>query len=142
MHKRILAGLAAAGIMCAAGSAAANGELLSGDVYESVEAQVERDGSALLGPFVSTSSRCRKTADSRAWIIEAPRYGRASIIKKRGEIAFGDGAAYAHCNDRPIAGTTVRYQPMRGFVGNDSFVFTVRFSDGEVRTKRVSVHVE
>ncbi|BDV34613.1 hypothetical protein [Methylocystis iwaonis] len=121
---------------------AGTGELLSADASETVDANIERNGGALLGPFVTTSARCRKTADSAAWIIEAPRYGRAAVVKKRGEIAYGDEHRYAYCNDRPISGTMIRYRPARGFAGDDTFVFTLRFSDGEVRTKRVNVHVE
>lgn len=143
MRNRNSGRLLAIGILLSSAPAlAATGELLSGDAYETVDAQVERDGGALLGPFASTSHRCRKTSDAQAWITEAPRYGRAQIIKKRGEIAFEEGEPYAHCNDRPISSTTIRYRPYRGFVGDDTFVFTLRFSDGEVRTKRVNVHVE
>ncbi|WP_330082626.1 hypothetical protein [Methylocystis iwaonis] len=126
----------------AAPSLAGTGELLSGDASETVDANIERNGGALLGPFVTTSARCRKTADSAAWIIEAPRYGRAAVVKRRGEIAYGDDHRYAYCNDRPISGTMIRYRPAAGFTGDDTFVFTLRFSDGEVRTKRVNVHVE
>ncbi len=116
--------------------------MLSGDAYETVDAQVVRNGVALLGPFATTSSRCRKTAEARAWILQSPRYGKASVIKRRGDIAFEEGKPYAHCNDRPISGTTVRYMPARGFAGEDTFVFRIVFSDGEIRTKRVNVLVE
>ncbi|WP_457796537.1 hypothetical protein [Methylocystis sp. S23] len=127
----------------AAGPAlAATGELLSGDAYETVDTQVERDGGVFLGPFSTTSAGCRKTGDSRARVLESPRYGRVAIVKQRGEIAFGEGEPYAHCNDRPLSGTTIRYRPARGFVGDDAFVFQIVFPDGEVRMKRVNVHVE
>jgi len=145
MRKKIFGGLLAVGISFAAMAApaiAGNGELLSGDAYETVDAQVERDGGVLLGPFSTTSAHCRKTGDSRAWILERPRYGQVAIIKHKGEIAFEEGEPYAHCNDRALTGTTIRYRPSRGFVGDDTFVFTVRFPDGEVRAKRVNVHVE
>jgi hypothetical protein len=138
--------LAAASALAAtfvAGSASAGeGAMLSGDAYETVEAQIERDGAAFLGPFVTTSAKCRKTSDSRGWILEPPRYGRAAVVERRGEIAYGEDQRYAYCNDLGVTGTMIRYAPARGFVGEDSFVFRVKFRDGEVRTKRVNVHVE
>lgn len=143
MHKTIFGRFLAAGMTILAPPAiAASGELLSGDAYETVDTQVERDGGVFLGPFSTTSARCRKTGDSRAWIVEAPRYGRVAIIRQKGEIAFEEGAPFAHCNDRTLSGTTIRYRPYRGFAGDDTFVFQIRFPDGEVRAKRVNVHVE
>ncbi|QGM98599.1 hypothetical protein [Methylocystis parvus] len=144
MREKMIGGILAAGLtmLAAAPALAASGELLSGEAYETVDAQVERDGGVTLGPFSTTSAHCRKTGDSRAWVLERPRYGQVSIVKRKGEIAFGEGEPYAHCNDRPLTGTTIRYRPYRGFVGDDTFVFTIRFPDGEVRTKRVNAHVE
>jgi hypothetical protein len=144
MHRGFPRFVAAVGLvlLAAVPALAGSGGLLSGDAYETVEAQVDRDGGVLLGPFSTTSAGCRKTGDSRAWVLESPRYGRVAIIKRKGEIAFEDGEPYAHCNDRPLSGTTIRYRPARGFAGDDTFVFRIVFPDGEVRTKRVNVHVE
>ncbi|HEY8162930.1 MAG: hypothetical protein ACR650_14735 [Methylocystis sp.] len=142
MRSKLFSLCVAMGVIATGAALAGEGELLTGDAYETVNASIEHDGGALLGPFVTTSARCRKTADSRAWIIEAPRYGRAAVAKRRSEIAYGDDHPFAYCNDRPISGTMIRYRPAPGFVGDDTFVFTVRFVDGEVRTKRVNVHVE
>lgn len=121
---------------------AGEGELLSGEASDSVAATVSSGGLVLLGPFSSIDARCRKTSDAQAWIVERPRYGRASAVKQRGEIAYGPEHHFAYCNDRPVVGTMIRYQSARGFAGDDTFVFVLRFRDGEVRAKRVNVHVE
>jgi len=135
----LIAGLALTPMRAAS---AAEGELLSGAASDSVATTVSSGGLVFLGPFSGIDGRCRKTSDAQAWIVEKPRYGRASAIKRRGEIAYGPQERLAYCNDRPIVGTTIRYQPARGFVGDDTFVFVLRFRDGEVRAKRVNVHVE
>lgn len=54
-----------------------------------------------------------------------------AIIERKGEIAFEGGEPYAHCNDRPLSGTTIRYRPARGYVGDDTFVFPMAASAHE-----------
>jgi len=137
MAAAIAVTLASAGMARAGG-----GELLSSDASESVETSVDAGGQVLLGPFSTTTHRCRKSSDAQGWIVDAPRHGRAYIKKSRGEIAYGEGERYAYCNDRPLTGTVVHYKPARGFTGDDTFAFVIRFRGGEVRAKRVNVHVE
>jgi hypothetical protein len=134
--------IAALALAPAGAAVAGRGELLTGVPSDSVDTSVSRDGEVFLGPFSTVNARCKKTSDARAWIVEAPRYGRAFVGRQRGEIAYGEGQRLAYCNDRPLVGTTVRYRPARGFVGDDTFVYVLKFSDGEVRAKRVNVHVE
>lgn len=86
-----------------------------------------------LGPFVTLDAKCRPIAQAQARIVVAPRHGRLRVLRKRGEVAFAADHPLAHCNDRPVTGTTLFFRPHRNFIGPDTFTYELHFKDGEHR---------
>jgi hypothetical protein len=125
----------------ALGAAQAQDRLLSGAAKEIVRVHISNEEETFLGPFASVGKNCSSLGAAKVQMLQPPQHGAASVARRRGEIAFGDGSPLSHCNDKPIVGAVVRYAPADDFVGLDGFSFRITFPNGEVRTKWVSVEV-
>lgn len=86
-----------------------------------------------VGPFSRLNLKCGLISQARARITKAPENGTLRIVMRKSEAGYESDGPYAHCNDVKISGTTLHYQPRKGFVGADEFAFEVVFSDGEKR---------
>ncbi|MCA0405409.1 MAG: hypothetical protein LCH39_04590 [Proteobacteria bacterium] len=91
------------------------------------------DAPLYVGPFSRLNAKCGLIGQARARITQAPENGTLRIIRRKSEAGFDADSPLAHCNDAKVPGTTVHYQPRKGFVGADAFTFEVVFPDGEKR---------
>ncbi len=115
---------------------------LTGARDQTLEMNIKRGDLIRLGPFVSTSSQCVKVGQAKIRLVTAPRGGHVSIGSRPGEVSYNEGARFAYCNGRAVAGASVEYRTRPGFAGEDHFAVHLVFADGEQRTIRVHAHVE
>jgi hypothetical protein len=142
MFRRFLAmGLASLTLASCASTGGQDYEL-TGARDQTLEVNIKRGDFVRLGPFVSTSSKCAKVGQAKIRLVTAPRGGHVSIGSRPGEISYNEGARFAYCNGRPIAGASVEYRTRPGFAGDDYFSVHLVFGDGEQRTIRVHAHVD
>ncbi len=142
MFRKFLAmGLASLTLAACASTGGQDNEL-TGARDETLELNIRRGDFVRLGPFVSTSSQCVRVGQAKIRLVAASRGGHVSIGSRLGEISYNEGARFAYCNGRPVAGASVEYRTRPGFAGEDHFAVHLVFADGEQRTIRVHAHVE
>jgi hypothetical protein len=121
----------------------AAGRALAGGAAEPVDIVIKQGQDfAAMGAFTTIGGQCEVTAQGRVTIERQPRIGRLRSYIGPSPVSFKEGHRLSHCNKTIIDGTIVRYDRRGKQPGQDSFRFTVRFSDGEIRTVEANVTLQ